>query len=220
MTVDAVLFDLDDTLHDNAAAAQAGAAAYRRESKRSWDSLASDRLRGPFTEVRATLWARALAATGGDPRLRAACAACFERTRDASLALVPHARETPAAMRASGRKLAIVSNGLRATHREKVALLGLAACVDLTLLADEAGRYKPDPDFFREACRRLGVPPERSVMVGDDYARDCEGATAAGLRAVLFDPAGRTAGGPAAAARIDALDALPGLLADFAPDRR
>lgn len=53
-----------------------------------------------------------------------------------------------------------------------------------TLSAEEAGWYKPDARIYREACRRLGSTPERTLFVaGSPY--DVEGARASGLHAWL-----------------------------------
>ncbi|MGH9398736.1 MAG: HAD-IA family hydrolase, partial [Thermoanaerobaculia bacterium] len=46
---------------------------------------------------------------------------------------------------------------------------------------------KPDPEIFRRACARVGVPPQEALHVGDSLAEDYEGARAAGLSAVLLD---------------------------------
>ncbi len=52
------------------------------------------------------------------------------------------------------------------------------------LPAEESGWYKPHPQAYREACRRLGSPPRRTLFVaGAPY--DAEGARRAGLQVVL-----------------------------------
>jgi 2-haloacid dehalogenase len=49
------------------------------------------------------------------------------------------------------------------------------------LSAEEAGCYKPNPEIYRKACRKLGSAVERTVFVaGSPY--DAEGARNAGLR--------------------------------------
>lgn len=40
---------------------------------------------------------------------------------------------------------------------------------------------KPDPGYYREILTRVGVAPERALMVGNDLINDIEPATAAGL---------------------------------------
>lgn len=51
-----------------------------------------------------------------------------------------------------------------------------------TLSAEEAGRYKPEPEVYLVACRRLGTSPKRTLfLAGSPY--DADGADAAGLEA-------------------------------------
>ena len=44
---------------------------------------------------------------------------------------------------------------------------------------------KPEPLFFHELCRRLGVRPERCVLVGDNLESDIAGARGVGMHTVL-----------------------------------
>lgn len=53
---------------------------------------------------------------------------------------------------------------------------------------------KPEPPLFRIALRRLGVAAERAAMVGDSLESDVAGGRGAGLRTVLYAPAGAPAG--------------------------
>jgi HAD superfamily hydrolase (TIGR01509 family) len=50
----------------------------------------------------------------------------------------------------------------------------------------EVGLWKPDPEIFREAARRLSLRPEEIVHVGDRWDLDVEGALSAGCGAVLY----------------------------------
>jgi putative hydrolase of the HAD superfamily len=63
--------------------------------------------------------------------------------------------------------------------------LGLIAEFDLVLNSAVLGLAKPDPELFREACRRMGVGSSDCVFV-DDTAANVEAAGQAGLRAHLF----------------------------------
>jgi len=49
------------------------------------------------------------------------------------------------------------------------------------------GLAKPDPAIFRLGAMEAGCPAERILYVGDDPWDDVEGATKAGLGAVLLD---------------------------------
>ena len=54
----------------------------------------------------------------------------------------------------------------------------------MVTLPGEARAAKPDARIFQLALARLGVDAASAVYVGDDRARDVEGARAAGLRAI------------------------------------
>lgn len=203
----AVLFDLDDTLHDDTAtyrqAAQCVAAdvaekygcdaatlfeAYVTQAERFWHELAPDALGAPLAGVRARLWAAALGAVAlHDAELPATCADAYKRYRREALVLWPGALELLTHLRARGLKLGLITNGFAETHREKIALLALEDAFDELLIADEVGMLKPDPRLFRLAAERLGVEPEACAMVGDRFERDVRGAQVAGMFTVWMN---------------------------------
>lgn len=47
---------------------------------------------------------------------------------------------------------------------------------------------KPEPVLFEKACARLGLPPDRVVMIGDNRSTDGAGAQALGMRFVQVRP--------------------------------
>jgi putative hydrolase of the HAD superfamily len=61
---------------------------------------------------------------------------------------------------------------------------------DRVTISAAVGFRKPAREFFAEVVRVAGCPPGEVLFVGDDFGNDYEGATAAGLGAVLLD--GRT----------------------------
>ena len=114
--------------------------------------------------------------------------ACFDElwrhfASAAAWALRPGAAEALAALRARGRRAAVVSNF---DHRLPPILagLGVAGLLDAVVLPIDAGAAKPDPRIFRLALARLGATPAEAVCVGDDRERDLEAAHALGLRAI------------------------------------
>jgi putative hydrolase of the HAD superfamily len=205
--IDTVLFDLDDTLHDDTTAyraaalsvaetiarergiaAQALADAYEAEATRFWSELSAEHLGRAIGGERERMWHAALLAVGIDDEALARRAAdAYVAARAGVLTLFPGARELLVALRARGCKLGLVTNGFAATHHEKIDRLGLREQMDAFFIADEVGMLKPDPALFRHACEALGSVPERSAMVGDRYARDVIGARDAGLFTVLLD---------------------------------
>jgi putative hydrolase of the HAD superfamily len=202
-----VLFDLDDTLHDDTTAyraaagmactelaaahgvdAEALAGAYVREAERFWTELRSEHLVVSIGGQRAAMWSAALASQGiDDPALAQRLADSYNRHRASVLQPFPQALPLLAALRAAGKKTAIITNGFAETHREKIALLQFDDEFDAILIADEVGMIKPDPRIFLHACELLGVPASASVMVGDRYERDIRGAMSAGLATIWLN---------------------------------
>lgn len=88
-------------------------------------------------------------------------------------------------LRAAGRRTAFVSNCAENT-RPLLDHLGLSGLVDALVLSCEVGAMKPAPRIYHAALDRLGVPPDRAVLV-DDMAAYCEAAVALGLGAVRID---------------------------------
>lgn len=197
----AVLFDLDDTLHDDTSAyhnaaeevahevaaehgidAAALKAAYVAESEGFWKRLTADQLRTRLAKVRLELWHSALKNVGlDDLDLAERSADNYHLYRKRHLALFPGAVDLLRSLRARGIKLGILTNGVSETHHEKIALLQLTELFDAIFLADEVGMVKPDPLLFAHACQKLQAPPAASAMVGDRYDRDIAGALDAGL---------------------------------------
>lgn len=81
-------------------------------------------------------------------------------------------------------RLAIVTDGLPATQKRKIAALRLETMVDAIVYPWELGAPKPAPLAFHEACRRLDVTPDQAVIVGDDPFHDVEAARAAGIACI------------------------------------
>jgi putative hydrolase of the HAD superfamily len=57
-----------------------------------------------------------------------------------------------------------------------------------TVISSLVGWRKPAREFFAALVATAGCEPSQLVYVGDDLGNDLEGASAAGLRAVLYDP--------------------------------
>jgi putative hydrolase of the HAD superfamily len=58
------------------------------------------------------------------------------------------------------------------------------------VISSEVGWRKPSAEFYAALCARVGLPPREILFVGDDPVNDYQGATAAGLRAVLVGTGG------------------------------
>lgn len=153
----------------------------------------------------------------GDPAAIADAAADMEREhleRGLWEVVAPGTAATLEGLRRAGLRLALASN-TEAVFRGKLATLGLADRFDHLGISAEMGIEKPDPRFFRAILAAIGVAPDRAVHVGDLFEVDVVGARAAGLHAVLVDPADLY--GDRDVDRIRALPDLPALLGLLAP---
>ncbi|HEY6325582.1 MAG TPA: HAD-IA family hydrolase [Candidatus Cybelea sp.] len=206
--IDLVLFDLDDTLHDDTYAYTSAAeevarevaaehgidalalkSAYVAESEGFWHRLSPLDLKVKLANLRASMWQAALdsVGAGGDPELAVRSAERYNDYRRKYFTLFPGAVELLRALQERGVKLGIVTNGLSETHREKIALLQISEYFDAIFLSDEVGMVKPDPLLFAHACRTLGGAPAHGAMVGDRYDRDIRGAMEAGLYTIWLN---------------------------------
>lgn len=210
--LEVVLFDLDDTLHDDTYAFQSAAEevareialehgvdalalkhAYVAEAEGFWHRLTPEQLKTRLSGLREIMWSAALQRVGIDDRdVAASSAARYNEYRKKYFTVFPGAIETLRTLRARGLRLGILTNGFSETHREKIALLQISEFFDAIFIADEVGMIKPDPLLFAHACTTLGSAPARSAMVGDRYERDVRGALDAGLYAVWLNVRGET----------------------------
>ena len=102
---------------------------------------------------------------------------------------------------------------------EKAGILGL---IDAMVTSRDFGKAKPDPAIYVEGARRLGVPLDETVMVGDRLDTDVAGALNAGIAGVwLRHPGAIPIPGIEPTHVIDRLGELPGWLdATYVPDRQ
>lgn len=210
--LEVVLFDLDDTLHDDTTAyhraarrvavetarergvsAEALEAAYLAEADGFWHRLSPTDLTVRLVDVRKRLWMRALARIGiDDEALAQRCAQSYNAYRREHFELFPGALELLQTLRRQGKRVGVVTNGFAETHHEKITLLKLRDVLDAIFIADEVGMLKPDPQVFTHACEVLGAQPARAAMVGDRYERDIRGAIEAGLFTVWVNVRGES----------------------------
>jgi FMN phosphatase YigB (HAD superfamily) len=103
-------------------------------------------------------------------------------------------------------KIGIVSNNVLDEQQEKLLVCGLGQFVDELVVSGEVGVSKPDSLIFHTALNRLRVTPNETVMVGDSWIADIEGARAAGIRAIWFNPSGSAP--PYARAQVEQLQSF------------
>jgi putative hydrolase of the HAD superfamily len=186
--IEAVLFDLDDTLFDQRAWLTGAWLAVAEAGERL--GLDAARLHAALVEVAAEGSAkggiidRALTRVGATLDVGPLVAA-FKAHRPPRLSPYPDA---DAALARLGRRVALglVTDGDPGIQRSKLRALGIAGRFDAVVLSDELGRdrRKPHPAPFLAALDALGVEPGRAAFVGDRPDKDIAGGNGVGMRTV------------------------------------
>jgi putative hydrolase of the HAD superfamily len=220
--LEAVLFDVDFTLFRPGP--ELGPDGYRRVGERhglvldpgryaqarldSIATLAGERDLVHDEEVWIAFTEQIVLGMGGDPAGARACAVDMVREweRHENFSLYEDALPVLDELRRHGLKIGLVTNGQRDLD-EFVAHHSLQ--VDAMVGSKAHGRTKPHPSIFVAALQTLGASPAGSVMVGDSYEDDIQGARALGMRAILLDRDGLH---HEEEERIDTLLALPAAL--------
>ena len=201
-----VVFDLDDTLHDDTLSFRQAAAhvalelqdrsgvlvedivaAYVKRLSAFWSTLSAESVRANMRGVRERMWAATLSDVGLDPALAAESARRYDAFRREHFILWPGVGDILLQLRKCGSKLALLTNGFAETHREKIEMLGLATAFDEIFISDEVGMVKPDPNLFLLVLERLGVPAENATMIGDRHSKDIAGAHSVGMSTIWLD---------------------------------
>ncbi|MFI6597493.1 HAD family hydrolase [Nonomuraea sp. NPDC050536] len=222
-----LLFDLDGTLLDHRAAANAAISAWLEarapghprlaEAPASWEALEEPHL---------AAW-HAGECTWQAQRRRRVTAFCREFGLDvpadvdtafASYAVhyrrnwVPYPDAAAGVASVRGLRLGVLTNGGQSMQEDKVRAIGLEGRVGPVLTGELlGGHYKPSPEAYAGAAEALGLAPEEVVLVGDDIAKDVIGPAAVGMGSVWLDRHSVLAG-PDGFARITSLTELPGVL--------
>lgn len=101
----------------------------------------------------------------------------------------PQAHAVLHALCGRGLTIGMISNSNGWVER-LVTESGLRPYFDFVLDSRLVGVEKPDPRIFQIALDRVGISPAEALYIGDLYSIDVVGPRAAGMRAILLDPAG------------------------------
>jgi HAD superfamily hydrolase (TIGR01549 family) len=220
----AVLFDLDDTLFDHLGASRRALRVvhaahdqlghvpfdeFERAHTAFLEELHVDVIAGTrgIDDARIERFRRLFQAAGADEGRvdLAAAAATYRSAYVSARQAVEGALALLTALKPRVR-IGIVTNNLLEEQQDKVTSLGFAPYVDALVVSGEAGVSKPDPAIFRMALDRLVSQAENTVMIGDSWTADVEGALGAGIRPIWFNRHRRPM--PATTQAIASLDAF------------
>lgn len=88
--------------------------------------------------------------------------------------------------------LHLITNGFQEVQHTKLSGSGLEPYFETLTVSEEVGVKKPNPEIFLYALRKANASPAESLMIGDEMAVDIDGARAAGIDTILFNPKGET----------------------------
>jgi HAD superfamily hydrolase (TIGR01509 family) len=185
----AVIFDVDGTLVDS-----------NDVHAETWvEVFAELGFRVPYEHVRRMigmggdkLIPAALQVRDDDPRVEQINARRSERFLARGLARVralPGSRELARALARRGYRLGVASSAKREELEPLLEIAGVADLIEVETSSSDAERSKPDPDIVAAALRRLDVPAEHVVMIGDT-PYDLEAAARAGIDLIAFRSGG------------------------------
>ncbi len=102
----------------------------------------------------------------------------FETTENPPV--VPWVRELIEMIRAKGMKAGVASSSSKKNILLSLSSAGLKERFDVWESAEDAGRGKPAPDVYLNACAALGVDPQKCIAI-EDSEPGVQAAKAAGL---------------------------------------
>ncbi|PNG20075.1 HAD family hydrolase [Streptomyces cahuitamycinicus] len=235
MSIQAVVWDVDDTLFDYTTADRLGMRAHLTAEGLLDRYDGVEQALDHWREITHLQWARFAAGEAtfeaqrrdrvriflGRELTDAEADAWFQRYithYEAVWALFPDVLPVLDALAASHRH-AVLSNSSLHVQDRKLRALGVHDRFETILCAAELGISKPEAGAFLAACEFLGLPPHQVAYVGDHPEIDGRGAADAGLLSVWIDRGGlyATVDPPVGPHRITSLAELPSLLG---PDTR
>ncbi|MFG2363597.1 HAD family hydrolase [Streptomyces mirabilis] len=230
MSIDAVVWDIDDTIFDYTAADRAGMRNHLAAEGLLGGASVEQAL-ARWREVTDAQWARFAAGETdwqgqrrervrvflGEPLSDTEADAWFDRYithYESAWSLFPDVLPVLDSLVDSHRH-AVLSNSSLLAQDRKLRVLGVHDRFEAILCAAELGVSKPAAAAFHAACEALELPPHRVAYVGDHPEIDGRGAAEAGLLSVWIDRDGThtaVGGPPTGPHRIASLAELPAIL--------
>ncbi len=188
--IDAVLFDLFETLITESASALAARLGVDHEAYRHlWRSRRADIVLGRSSFPDVLSWIASTLGTTPDEKILEQLQSERLADKEGALRTVePDVLAMLAALRTKRLRLAVVTN----CFAEDVAgweRSPLRPHFDVTIFSCTVGLAKPDPEIYFRACRELDISPDRALYIGDGGDDELAGARRAGLstcRALWF----------------------------------
>ena len=86
--------------------------------------------------------------------------------------------------------LHLITNDFQEVQHTKLGGSGLEPYFETLTVSEEVGVKKPNPEIFLYALNKAHAKAEESLVIGDEMAVDIDGARAAGIDQIFFNPSG------------------------------
>jgi putative hydrolase of the HAD superfamily len=194
MKIEAILFDLDNTLIDfmlmkrkscEAAMDAMVSAGLEMGRERGMQTLFD--LYGEKGIEYNRIFQDFLRKTTGriDYKILAKGIVAYRKAQIAYVKPYPGTVKTLMKLRERGMKLGIVSDAPSVNAWIRLVEMGIEDFFDVVVTLSDTGKEKPSKMPFMEAVRKIGIDPANILFVGDRPGRDIKGAKAAGMKTVF-----------------------------------
>lgn len=83
--------------------------------------------------------------------------------------------------------LHIITNGFKNVQQQKITNSGIKKYVTTITTSEEVGVKKPNPKIFFKALDKAKTKPQNSIMIGDSFEADIQGAKKIGMKTLYFN---------------------------------
>lgn len=184
--IQAVIFDLDDTLYGEKEYVKSGYRAIadtlpqvERMEEKLWQA---------FEQKKSAIDEVLMSENIYSEELKQQCLSVY-RCHQPDIHFYEGAKELLCQLRIDGYKLGIITDGRPEGQRAKIKALGLNELVEHTIVTDELGgaEYrKPNKAAFLKMQKQLDVPFEKMCYVGDNIKKDFVAPDMLGLKSIWF----------------------------------
>lgn len=191
--IDAVLFDLDETLLDRTTSLRAFLADQFKRYAGQLGNVALEEWSERFLALdqrghvhKKIVYPMILAEFGGELESEHALFTDYALRCSAFALPFDAMTSTLAAIRSLGLRVGIITNGETEFQTKHIEALNLHHSMDVILISQREGLRKPDAALFHRAADHLNVSVKRCLFVGDNPVADILGAAAAGMQTAWF----------------------------------
>lgn len=205
MAIQAIFFDLDDTLHDSQfpfehtveklfpeVASGFDMNTLYKKFREASDWLWKDYVEGEMSLSELRNKRIILTLQSIDISIDSALAQAFQKQYEINqgeLKIFPEVPRIFEALKEREIIVGMITNGPVEHQHKKISSLGLTSHIptNLIFVSDGVGVAKPNPDIFHHVRDRVNIVPQNIIYVGDSWENDIVGSSKAGWQSLWFN---------------------------------